>query len=54
MRKLQITRRPPDHDDLVELYKKKRSSKLKERYQALYLMNELQNCTKVAELYSFL
>lgn len=50
MRKLQITRSSPDHDDLVELYKKERNSKLKERYQALYLMIELQSCTKVAEL----
>lgn len=50
MRKLQITRSSPDHDDLVELYKKEKSSKLRERYQALYLMIEFQNCTKVAEL----
>lgn len=50
MKKLQITRSSPDHDDLVELYKKEKKSKLKERYQALYLMIELQNCTKVAEL----
>jgi transposase len=50
MKKLQITRSSPDHDDLVELYKKERKSKLKERYQALYLMIEIQNCTKVAEL----
>jgi len=50
MEKLQITRSAPDHDELVELYKKERNSKLKERYQALYLMIELQNCTKVADL----
>jgi len=50
MKKLQITRSSPDHDNLVELYKKERKTKLKERYQALYLMIELQNCTKVAEL----
>ena len=50
MKKLQITRSSPDHDELVELYKKEKNSKLKERYQALYLMIELENCTKVAEL----
>ena len=50
MEKLQITRSSPDYDELVELYKKEKKIKLKERYQALYLMNELQNCTKVAEL----
>lgn len=50
MQKLQITRSSPDHDELVELYKKEKDSKLKERYQALYLMGELKNCSKVAEL----
>ena len=50
MKKLQITRSSPNHDDLVELYKGERRPKLKERYQALYLMIELQNCTKVAKL----
>jgi transposase len=50
MKKLQIIRSSPDHDELVELYKKERNIKLKERYQALYLMIELENCTKVAEL----
>jgi transposase len=50
MKKIHITRSSPDHDKLVELYKKERNNKLKERYQALYLMIELKNCTKVAEL----
>lgn len=50
MKKLQITRSSPDHDELVELYKKERNSKLRERYQALYLMIKLENCSKVAEL----
>ncbi len=50
MEKLQITRSSPDHGELVELYKKESRTKLKERYQALYLMIELRNCTKVAEL----
>jgi putative transposase len=50
MEKLQIMRSLPNHDELVELYKKEKNIKLKERYQALYLMNELENCTKVAEL----
>jgi transposase len=50
MKKLQITRGSPDHDKLVEFYKKETKIKLKERYQALYLMIKLGNCTKVAEL----
>lgn len=50
MKKLHITRSSPDHDELVELYKKEKNIKLKERYQALYLMIELENCTKVAEV----
>ncbi|MBD3216060.1 MAG: helix-turn-helix domain-containing protein, partial [Candidatus Lokiarchaeota archaeon] len=50
MRKLQITRSSPDHDNLVKLYKKERNQKLKERYHALFLMLEFKNCTTVAEL----
>jgi len=50
MEKLQITRSSPDHDELVELYKKERNPKLKERYHALFLMQEFMNCTIVAEL----
>jgi len=50
MEKLQITRSSPDHDELVELYKKEKNSKLKERYHALFLMYEFINCTTVAEL----
>ncbi len=50
MEKLQITRSSPDHDELVEHYKKEKSSKLKERYHALFLMHEFMNCTRVAEL----
>jgi transposase len=50
MKKLQITRSSPDYNELVELYKKEKNSRLKERYQALYLMDELKNCTKVAKL----
>ena len=50
MQKLQITRISLDYKKLVELYKKERNSKLKERYHALFLMYEFQNCTKVAEL----
>jgi len=50
MEKLQITRSSPDHDELVELYKKEKNSKLKERYHALFLMHEFINCTTVAEL----
>ena len=50
MEKLQITRSSPDHDELVELYRKERNSRLKERYHALFLMQEFMNCTTVAEL----
>ena len=50
MEKLQITRSSPDHGELVELYRKERNPRLKERYHALFLMQEFINCTKVAEL----
>jgi len=50
MEKLQIIRSSPDHAKLVELYKKETRIKLKERYQALYLMIEVRNCTEVAKL----
>jgi transposase len=50
MEKLQIIRSSPNHDELVELYKKEKNTKLKERYQALFLMHEFMNCTLVAEL----
>ena len=50
MKKLQITRSSPDYKELVELYKKEKSPKLKVRYHALVLMHEFQNCTTVAEL----
>jgi len=50
MEKLQITRNSPDHDELVELYKKEKNPKLKERYHALFLMHKFINCTTVAEL----
>lgn len=49
MKKLYITRNTPNHDDLVNLYRKERNSKLKERYQALFLFHEYGNCTKVAK-----
>lgn len=48
MRPLQITRSSPDHDELVRLYRKEKNSRLKERYQALYLLSEGNNCTQVA------
>jgi len=50
MEKLRITRSSPDHDELVELYKREKKSKLKERFHALFLMHEFVNCTIVAEL----
>ncbi len=40
MEKLQITRSSPDYDELVELYKKEKNSKLKERYHALFLIRK--------------
>jgi hypothetical protein len=49
MKKLHITRSSPDHDELVELYKKERDSNLKECYQALFLVHEFGNCTMVAK-----
>lgn len=50
MRPLQITRSSPDHDELVELYRKEGNPRIKERYQALYLLCERNNCTKVAKV----
>ena len=50
MERLQILRTSPNYDELVELYKKEKYSKLKERYHALFLMIEFKNCTIVAEL----
>ena len=50
MKKLQITRSIPTHETLVEFYKKENNPKMKERYHALSLMHEFQNCTKVARL----
>ena len=50
MKRLQISRSSPNHDELVELYKKEKYSKLKERYHAILLMIELENCTIIAEL----
>ena len=50
MKKLYITRKTPDHDKLVELYKAEKNSRLKERYHALTLMHELKSCYKVAKI----
>jgi len=50
MQKLQITRNSPNHDELVELYKREKRAKLKVRYHALLLMLEFHDCTMVAEL----
>ncbi len=50
MEKFQITRSSPDHGELVELYKKEKNPKLKERYYALVLMHEFMNYTTVAEV----
>jgi len=46
-----MLRRFPNHDELVNLYKKEKYPKLKERYYALFLMREYRNCTTVAELF---
>jgi transposase len=50
MKKLSITRKTPDHDELVELYKAEKNYRLKERYHALTLMHELKSCYKVAKI----
>ncbi len=50
MKKLSITRKTPDHDELVELYKVEKNYRLKERYHALVLMHELKSCYKVAKI----
>jgi transposase len=50
MKKLQIVRDSPNREELLELYKKEKNPRLKERYHALYLMHEFKNCTKVAEI----
>jgi len=48
MKPLQVTRISPNHDELVELYRKEKNPRLKERYQALYLLIEGNNCTEAA------
>lgn len=50
MEKLQILRSSPNYDELIALYRKEKSPKLKERFHAFILMIELKNCTKVARL----
>jgi len=50
MKKLSITRTKPNHDELVELYKIEKNSRLKERYHAIVLMHKFKNCYKVAEI----
>jgi len=50
MERLQILKSVPNHDALVELYRKEKHSKLKERYQAIFLMSEFKDCKTVAEL----
>lgn len=50
MKPLRIRRTSPDYDELVELYKNEKNSRLKERYQALYLLCEGANCTEVAKM----
>ncbi|KKK90819.1 hypothetical protein LCGC14_2719170 [marine sediment metagenome] len=50
MERLQIVKSSPNHDALVELYRKEKHSRLKERYQAIFLMIELKDCKTVAEL----
>lgn len=49
MQRLEITRDSPNKEELLELYRKEKHSKLKERYHALYLMWEFKNCTEVAK-----
>lgn len=50
MKKLSITRKTPDHDELVDFYRVEKNSRLKERYHALALMHELKSCYKVAKI----
>ena len=50
MEKLQITRCSPNYDELVELYKKEKRVKQKERCLAIILMYERRNCTEVANI----
>ncbi len=50
MKPLQITRKSPNHDEMVEYYRKEEDLRLKERYQALYLLCEGNNCTEVAKI----
>lgn len=50
MEKLQVLRATPNYDELIALYRKEKTPKLKERFHALILMHELKNCTRVAHL----
>jgi len=50
MKKLQLTRTVPGKEEVKELYRKEKDTRLKERYHAMYLMHEFQNAGKVAEL----
>ena len=50
MARLQVMENAYNHDELVELYRKEKNYRLKERYQALFLMIEFRNCKVVAEL----
>lgn len=50
MEKLQILRDSPNYNELIGLYRKEKTHKLKERFHAFILMYELKNCTKVAHL----
>ncbi len=50
MKPLQIMRTSPNHDELIELFKKEENLRLKERYQALYLLCEGNNCTEVGKI----
>ncbi|MHA1725895.1 MAG: hypothetical protein ACTSYC_11385 [Promethearchaeota archaeon] len=50
MKKLKIIRNSPEHDELIEFYRKEKNPKLKERYHALFLMHEFMNCPTVAKL----
>lgn len=50
MERLQILKASPNHDELVDLYRKEKHYSLKERYQAIFLMIEFKDCKTVAEL----
>jgi len=50
MQELRIIRLVPPPEELQELYRQEKDSRLKERYHAIYLMHLFANAKKVAQL----